>query len=389
MSDRTEIEIPGTGLLPETPVEEHQESEGRQPSARELAMQKIAAKREAALLAEVGLGEQPSEQADAHEIHSQTRPTNSALGEVEEDRNYHDPYATETPTEPAEPKAGAHKSSDVPRMLPIKGQAEPPVPPGIQTFPVDIDGQQIHVTQDQLVHLARMGAIANQAMYQYQTQQHQPPQQAQAPVVQERARADVGDDLLDAAVQNLQYGDKDGAKAALRELIRNVQLPQAQQLDLVAIGNYAAQKARHEARLEHETQIIRQEYADVMNDRYLAGMAAARVAEIRQQNVALGRTQSDLDVYREAGNFVLEKFGKPRPGQQVEQSGETGITAPQAPNLVVRRSVSEIEGRKRAAPRAVSQVIDRRSTAPQAPKAPSPSDVVDMMRKARGQTSMK
>lgn len=405
MSDtRTDIEIPPTGLLPESHVEQPAPAE-REPTARERAMVGILASRQRALEAEIGHADEhaSAEPADSREQYSATRPTNPALGEVEADRDYQDPYAVAespasqpTPLDRSAPERPAEAIGEKSTTDVVATRAAP------QTFAVrDTNGNELYVTQEQLVHLASMGVVANQALHQYQTQQFQQPQpqyqqQMRAPEPQPPAPA-IDDERIARTVKAIQYGDEATAATALRELIGSVRLPQAPQIDAVAIGNYAAQRARLEAKLEAETQIIRQEYAEIMADPDLAHLAGMKVAQLRQRNQSLGQQQSDLDVFREAGNLVLDKIGKPRPndpngprgGGVPSPRGNTEPTAPQAPNIVVRRSSGEIDARKRAAPRAMSQVIDRRSAAPQAPRAPTASDVVELMRKGRGQTSMR
>lgn len=395
MSDRTDIEIPATGLLPEDHTETAPAAD-RLLTAREIAMQNIVAKRQRSLEAEMEHWQgTPTDEPDVREQHAATRRPNAGLGEVEEDRDYQDPYAVEERPEVLAPPV----ASPVPEA--IAGGASPAREPASvaspHTFAVDVDGQQLHVTQEQLVQLARMGAVANQALYRYQMngQTGYVGLTPQVPPASEAPKAPtpiIDDERIKGTVKAIQYGDEATAAQALSDLVTHVvsrnAAPQSS-LDPVAIGNYAAQRAIQAAKLEHETQIIRQEYADIMADPDLAHLAALKVAQLRQRNQTLGQQQSDLDVFREAGNLVLDKIGKPRPGQQVQPPADAGLTAPQASNLVIRRSTAEIEGRKRAAPRATSQVIDRRSAAPQAPRPPSGADIVEMMRKSRGQTSMR
>lgn len=370
----SDFEVPNTGLLPEAPVEERAEA-GRRVNPRDEIMARIAARVEAAREAELGNPSEDQSLEDLLAANEATRPRSAALGEVEEDR---------TPRREAEPVVEA---APEPTQQPSKALLAPTSP---QLFAVDVDGNTLHVTQEQMAALARQGIIANQVLHQYQTQQRYQAPAQQQPVRQQEAPPPRDRERIRQTVKAMQYGDEDSASTALENLIEYVEARNPR-VDVAALNSSMAQTAREEAfryqmaaKLAADTQVIKQEYADVMNDRYLAQMAGARVAEIRQENASLGRVQSDLDVYREAGDFVLDKFGKPRPGQRVDES-----TAPQAPNLVVRRSAADIEGRKRAAPRAVSQVIDRRSAAPQAPRAPTTSEVIDLMRQKRGQTSMR
>lgn len=372
----SDFEVPNSGLLPEAPVEEHVDAE-RRVNPRDAMMARIAAKVEAAREAELGNPSEDQSLEDLLAANEATRPRSAALGEVEEDR---------TPRREAEPVVEAEPTQRAapPAQEPSQNRSNP------QLFAVDVDGNTLHVTQEQMAALARQGIIANQVLHQYQTQQRYQAPAQQQPVRQQEAPPPRDRERIRQTVKAMQYGDEDSASTALENLIEYVEARNPR-VDVAALNSSMAQTAREEAfryqmaaKLAADTQVIKQEYADVMNDRYLAQMAGARVAEIRQENASLGRVQSDLDVYREAGNFVLDKFGKPRPGQRVDES-----TAPQAPNLVVRRSAADIEGRKRAAPRAVSQVIDRRSAAPQAPRAPTTSEVIDLMRQKRGQTSMR
>lgn len=390
MSDRSDIEIPATGLLPESHVEQPAPVE-REPTARERAMVGILASRQRALEAEIGQADEhaSAEPADSREQYSATRPTNPALGEVEADRDYQDPYAEpEQPEAVAEPAAKPQQRSE-----PAAPVVQQPTAP--QTFPVNVDGQQYYVTSEQRDALASMGAIANREVARFQQQQYQAP--APQPQPQAPQQPVVDRERIARTIKAIQYGDEATAAQELTDLIIAHVQPAAPSIDAVAIGNYAAQRARHEARFEADTQIIRQEYAEIMADPDLAHLAGMKVAQLRQRNQSLGQQQSDLDVFREAGNLVLDKIGKPRPndpngprgGGVPSPRGNTEPTAPQAPNIVVRRSSGEIDARKRAAPRAMSQVIDRRSAAPQAPRAPTASDVVEMMRAKRGQTSMR
>lgn len=365
MSDtRSDIEIPPTGLLPESQVDDaHQPEEGeRQRTPRELAMERIAAHAE-----EI----RQKEFAQSAIYDQDARDAGLAFAEDEPENP--EPEAHQEPLhQPTAPVAA-------PAAQPQQQQAAP------QTFAVEVDGQILHVTPDQLVHLARMGVVANQAIHQYQQQPRQPQQQA-AP---KPTKPIVDESRIRETVKKIQYGNEDDAAGALTSLISDVvsRAPQAPQFDPVQIANYAANVAHQRTRLETETAIIRQEYSDLFENAVRAQAAAQQVAAIRQRNVSMGQYQSDLDVYREAGNQVRAAFGMPQPGTGTQNETQPASQAA-SPNIVVR-SRGEVERRKREAPRSTSQVIDRRSTAPEAPRPPTMSDVVESMRKQRGQSPMR
>lgn len=77
---------------------------------------------------------------------------------------------------------------------------------------------------------------------------------------------------------------------------------------------------------------------------------------LRQWYAQAGGQYDDVALLREAGNRVRASFGS-APEQRGRQSYQDG-------NLVIRRSVDEIEGRKRTSPARMSSVIDRRRAAP-------------------------
>lgn len=354
MSDsRSEIEVPPTGLLPENNPEDHQQEAGeRQKSPREIAMEAIYARRAQQMEAE-------NEQAhDAVE----RLPENELGGAIEE------PAVEQVDPEPV-------------ARTPAVREPAPSAPSAAETFAVEVDGQQLHVTRDQMAALARMGVIANQALHQYQRQapQFQPPALVERPV--------VDDARVRETIKKIQYGNEDDATGALTSLILDVtqRAPQAPQIDPMVVANYAAGIAQQRAQLTNDTDTIRREFSDLFDNPIRSNAAAQQVTAIRQRNMSLGHNQSDLDIYREAGLRVREAFGMTAP-----QSGVTGdSTASQAAPPIVVRSRGEVERRKREAPRSTSQVIDRRSAAPEAPRPPTSADIVEMMRKARGQTSMR
>jgi hypothetical protein len=392
---RSDIDVPASTLLnsdavdrapmpSEAPVE-------RELSARDRIMAAAVARRERELEGEVKSWDDNSTGTLESQIAEQAANRKPTGDEREEDRVYSGPYAEPDVEGSAGSAAPVEQSERAPPVAPSPS-AEPPAAASVAqttTFPIELDGQIIHVTQEQMAHLARMGAIANQALYQY-NQQPREQAPAQHREVEQPRPATVDDGRINETVRAIQYGDPETAATALKGLISDVvrTVPAAPTFDPNAIVNTAVQESMRRQQLAHDTTVVQQEYADVLSDPIRADAAARQVAMIRQQNIALGRQVSDLEVYREAGNRVRQAFGGHQPTQG-QAPAQAGTPAPQAPNLIVRRSVADIEGRKRAAPQRTAAVIDRRSAAPEVPRPPSGSDIVEQMRKQRHQSSMR
>ena len=323
----------------------------RQPTKREAMMASVVAKRQQQMEAELAQGE--IYDADARE---------AGLAYPLEDEP--EPEERAAPVEPA-----AARQNPVEPPLPPRQPA--PVHPQLRT--VEVDGQQWAVTDDQYAQLARMGMFANAALHQYQ-QAAPEPQVAPAPAPV------VDPEQVRRVVREIQYGGEDAAATALAEYTQSLlaRVPPAQHVDQNAIVQRAVTAAQQAAALEQHKQIIKQEYADIFAHPQREFLAKVNVDTIRRRNAATGQQQSDIDIYREAGNMVREAMGmQSRPGSD-------GVYSPaiQAAQVSPRSDVIE---RKRAAPRSTS-AIDRRAPAPEAPRQPSGSDIVDWMRKTRGQS---
>lgn len=416
MSDtRSDIDVPASTLLNSDAVDRAPMASDapveRELSARDRIMAAVVAKRERELEGEIKTWDENSSGTLDSAMAEQSASRKPTGDEREEDRVYTGPYADPdesaasdaTPPGRSAPERpqdaiGGKPNADVPA-----GRAAPaPQPMQPQTFPIDIDGQQVYVTQEQMAHLARMGAIANQALYQYNqgATQPRPPAPASIPdrgqpapqPTREAGAAPISKERIREIARAIQYGDEDSATGAIEGLLSEVAPPQVPQIDLDAHRRSILAEARREAHMEAISQqsvaIVRAEYADIAANPILQDAAARQLAMLRQHNIALGNQFSEFDLVREAGNRVRAAFGgQPQPTGQTP--APAGQTAPQASNVVVRRSVAEIDGRKRAAPQRTAAVIDRRSAAPEAPRPPTGSDIVEQMRKSRFQSPMR
>lgn len=348
----TELEVPET-LHIET--EDEAPPQNRELSPREKMMQDIAARSAARHAADNEIAAQLHRDAESEGL------------TYRED-------APEAAAEPVVREAAPAPVTTAPEPAQVAG-----APAGVSDLhTIDIDGQQLQVSTEQLRHLARVGVVTNHALHNYQQQQYQPP----APTQAAPAPIEFDDDAVNAAVHQIQFGDQAAAATALKKLMSDTasRIPAPAQQQRSMTPQEVIALVEHRQRAANEAATIQQEFAPIFENSVLRDAAALQVAQIRQANVALGRNQSDLDIYREAGNRVLSAFNVSRPGS----SAETSPAIQAAPSI---ERGSAVMASKRAAPRA-TQTVDRRAPAPQAARGLSSAEIIDAMRKQRGQPSM-
>jgi hypothetical protein len=224
----------------------------------------------------------------------------------------------------------------------------------------------VQVTRAQDAYLRTLGMTAATALGDYQRQQAQQMPQHQS--VADRQR-------IAETVRAIQYGDEATAGDALSDLINHVA---RRQPDPEAVINRRLAEIQQKQYLDQAQVQLRQEFQDIFADPIRTDAAARQVALLRNHAAQIGWQGDQMEIFRQAAVNVRASMGMGAPQQGRRQSSSDG-------NIVVRRSVDEIEGRKRVAPRAFSQVIDRRSPAPQQSRAPTGSEIVEHMRRQRGQ----
>jgi hypothetical protein len=343
MSESTEFHVAETPSIDDDPVETQDvETEGRRLSPREVAMAAIIEKAEATRRQEMA--------DDADRLGVEAKP---------------DPFA-----DPVTPDVAA-----TPAVEP-----EPVHAPVVEHAPsatraIVLGGQQIAVSEEEFAQLAQLGALAA----------IQPPAQAvPRPVEVSRPIQDVPAPAIDRtriaeAVQKIQFGTPEEGTEAFMGVINHVfsVAPPPPQIDVNSIVEAAANRARAEARMAQDSEVVKAEFPRVFADERLKALAHATVQQLKHQDVALGRFRPDIEIYREAGGQVYDLIREPRPGINAKQS--TALQA--APSVSPR---ADIEERKRAAPRN-PEAVSRRATLTETPRAPTGSEIVNQMRVRRGQ----
>jgi hypothetical protein len=160
------------------------------------------------------------------------------------------------------------------------------------------------------------------------------------------------------------------------------------QPDPAALANWAADQALRRMRFEQDIITIGQEFPEVFSDETLTQVAALKVGALRQQAAMLRVQTPDLALYRDACGAVMDALKGPNWRQPATERGSEAPPATQAASTVAVVSPAKLE-RKRAAPQqptAVSRVASDDATKPWEGRR---SDIVEQMRRTRGQSSMR
>lgn len=261
------------------------------------------------------------------------------------------------------------EQAEQPTVVRPEAPVPAPTPQQPQLHPVQTpDGRTFWCTIEQVAQLAGLGAGAMSA----------PPQPAPAPQSQPVQHAPSFDTEKARAIANrLSFGDPEEQARALVEYAQEIR---PTQVDPAQMRQQIKQELSAEMQVERDLMQLGTEFAPVFNNRYATVAAAAMVNDLRANPYWANR--SPLDVYREACSNVARDFNlvpqQPQPGQQ----------SPVALQAAPVSSTARIE-RKRAAP-SIPVATDRRvAMADDTPREPTPSEVVEQIRKSRFQPSLR
>jgi hypothetical protein len=242
-----------------------------------------------------------------------------------------------------------------PRYPPVP--ATPPAAPQLLPMPLP-DGRTAWVTPEQAAYLAQVGAAALS-----QPQAPRPPQQpvyTASPHQQHQPSLDTERAKLIA--QRMSYGTIDEQAQAIQELAAVTQ----PRFDKEALKR----ELRAEQTLETNLAIIGREYPEVFNDPVLTQVAALQLHNLRGHPAA--GQMSELDQYRHACAQVRSRFNPASQQSTPQTQPDRGLSA------------GRLE-RKRNAPSVPSGADHRLTMQEAAPREPTTSEVINQIRKARGQ----
>ena len=276
-------------------------------------------------------------------------------------------------------------------------QQQQPNQQGEQRINVPINGQMVALTNKEITDLINIGADAvRQASQPIQQQQPRPqPQPQPQPRPQPFVPPTINTASAKRLVQQLAFGNEDEAAIAMQDIIATaVMIAQAEQAKInpqivnVAVEN-AAIRIAEKKELDDNLAIIEREYPDLMASALKGTMAAHALVQIRNRNAQTGRQQSNLDSYREACQIVRRELGLPQQQQQVVQTNNINNMPNANPNVAPSAQRTAIAARKQGAsqqPVSAGRAGVNVAVAAQANGARSGSDIVNEMRKSRGQT---
>lgn len=354
----TELDVPQTMHFEDRQADQPADiDESRYRSPRDEMMAAIVARREEQRQAEEEKLEAEIEGAIGAPVEAQEAPQQPAP----------EPQSAQ---EPSEVSAGEQPSAPVP---------VPAAAPSLRTVTLP-NGQQFQVTDEQLVHLAAQGAIANLAIQQHQAQQ-QTPQPVSAPSPQPQS----GGPLIDrekarAVVQRLAYGSPEDGEAALQDFAQEV-VSRQPAVNPEVIRQQAVADALQHIQLQNDLARIGHEFPNIWNSRALSVGAAAELNDIRQRDALLGANRPAIEQYREACQRVMGQL----PPLASQSAGDQVSPAVQAAPKVAETPRLE---RKRAAPRNPVAVSRSAGLGDEPSRPPSGSQIVAQMRQQRHQAPM-
>jgi hypothetical protein len=358
---RSEIAVP-TGMrledAPSAVVQDETEEEVFNP--RKDAMDSIFAKRNKMLEQELALGAEYR----ATEQNGDPIVIGEASPEVVEEKA---PDAVSAdPVKPAQ----AQTSGTAPRKVPLV-----------------INGAPLEIDEAELIRLAQRGVGADQQLAQAHALRQEATNIAynatNAPQP-EAAPAAPNKELLAGLVKKLNYGTEDEQASALEELVNVAASARKPQNEATPAQLVDAASRQVMAHIEHRNTLstVLNEFKGVFADGELSEFAGMQAGKLRQKYAREGVRKTDIDIYREALSKTSEKFGI----KNDELSTPVETKSVQATASASNPMEAKI-ARKRAAPQTIT-AANTASAAASAQKAPSASDVVAQMRKARHQTPM-
>lgn len=284
--------------------------------------------------------------------------------------------AAEPPeSEPTSPEPEPTEEPKAAEPPPAISRAEPAQPPQSveppSTIPVRLpDGSVTQVPTQQLIQLANIGYHAQQQFLYGQ-------QQAPAPTapVKEEPKPILDAETAKELAKRLNFGTEEDQVKALQDLGQTVAQKVAPAAP-AANPDEIVNRVVAEIELKQNLQTIQAEYPEIWNSRALTAAAMQQLVDKRAVYAQQGVQKQNLELYREVCNDI-RALTKPLQGNL-----DNGVTNPP---VQAAPAMKERFERKRAAPQPPAAANKIADDAP-ARKALTGSDIVNAMRKARGQS---
>tara|TARA_B100000524_G_scaffold311976_1_gene188764 strand:- start:3560 stop:4744 length:1185 start_codon:yes stop_codon:yes gene_type:complete len=254
-----------------------------------------------------------------------------------------------------------------------------------EKFTIKVNGQEKLVGKEELIRMAQMGESATQKFQEAATMKAQAEalaqlrqEEAESKKEVEEPKPNIDEEELNKLVHDIQFGEGDAAKNALKKILtRNQPTPQPQ-IDEMAIARQAAEQATQQVQskvaFDNLLKDLGQEFPDVFADRNTTYLAAQYVHEMRAEDAQSGTSRSDAELFRTACKTVQD-WSKSRLSEV--DSGK--------PKAKPKASTKKVEAKRRSADVVKPSTSSKADIGEDTPPPPTKSQIVDMMRKKRGQ----
>lgn len=336
--DTTELHIPVSGLVEETPSRNTNERETADPGAanfKDDAREAIFARRKEFLEKQTGLAETGVISAEPIIENAAEESTRKSMEAT--------PPPAESVSAKTNPVAASPKQED---------EAVGIIP---QKYKITVDGQPIEYTLEELQQQAQLGVGARkkfdeaaemrrqaQALM-FASQQNSQSQQIVNNQQTQPQHTDIPETELRDIAKRLNYGSEEEQVKALRDagtlFTKNTAQPN-NGLTPEYLVNVATQNAINAITASQEQEILKEEFKDIIADPAIAYATDFTANQLAQKYAALGQQKTRLELLREAGNITKERYLKPSSSQP-----NSSVT----PTPVISDMTNKIE-RKRAAP---------------------------------------
>jgi len=322
--ETTELHVPEAGLIEETAKEQNNES-----NFKDEKREAIFAKRR--------------EQIERENASIEASAVEPIIDNAVEESV---PETLEVVSPPSEPVAA--KSDPTTASPP-----EQDLPP--EKFPINVNGQIVEYTIDELKQQAQLGVGAREKFNEaarmredaqrlmFASQQHSQPLAQNNQQVQPQ-EVDIPEKELRDIAKRLNYGSEDEQVKALKEagILFSKTAVQPNQLTPEVLVDVATRNAINVITAQQEQDILKSEFKDIVSDPALAYATDFMANQLTQKYSALGQQKTRLELLREAGNMARERYLKPALASS--QSNSSASSAP-----IIADMANKVE-RKRAAP---------------------------------------
>lgn len=244
----------------------------------------------------------------------------------------------------------------VPSDIPIEKPIEPATGSPAKKYMINVGGQNIEYTEDELIAQAQRGVGAEMKFREaaelrrqaealmFATQQNSQPQQVvNNNTTQQNTQSPIDNDVLRGIAKRMNYGTEEDQVNALREAgeLFSKSAGRAEGPTPQDLVNIATQNALAILDARSEQDVLKHEFPDILADVPIAYATDLIAQQLAYKYQSLGVAKPRVELLREAGRQARDKYlQRSTPSEQPNSSAQSAV---------VNVSNDKIE-RKRAAP---------------------------------------